>query len=194
MGMERTDSELIKAVLAGDTEAFEPLVVKYQPRVFATARKYARRESETEDIVQEVFLKAFTKLATFRGESPFEHWLMRLTVRTCFDFLRSHQRNREQPLTEIAEDEAQWLERVASGAEIPGTDQGSAARALIRKLLESLPPHSRLIIQLLEIEEKTMKEIASLTGWSVPTIKVRAFRARAAMKKSLEKLQKDRYL
>ena len=71
--MEPNDAELIKAVLAGDTSSFEVLVARYQPRIFGTARKYARRESEVEDVVQEVFLKAFTKLSTFRGDSPFEH-------------------------------------------------------------------------------------------------------------------------
>ena len=81
--MEPTEAELIAAVLKGKTACFEPLVQKYSPRVFATARRYARRESEVEDIVQEVWLKAFEKLNSFRGEAPFEHWLMRLAVRTC---------------------------------------------------------------------------------------------------------------
>lgn len=192
--MDATDAELIKAVLAGDTASFEPLVAKYQPRVFATARRYARRESEVEDIVQEVFLKAFSKLSSFRGESPFEHWLMRLTVRTCYDFLREHQRNREHSLSEITEEESQWLEKVSSGAEKGDEDSAAAARMVIHKLLEGLSPESRLIIQLLEIEEKSLKEIAQLTGWSIPMIKVRAFRARAAMRKTLEKLGVERYL
>jgi len=193
--MEPTDAELIKTVLAGDTSSFEVLITRYQPRIFGTARKYARRESEIEDIVQEVFLKAFTKLNTFRGDSPFEHWLMRLAVRTCYDFLREHQRNREQTLSEITDEESRWLERVSSSDD-PVTDSQSAtaARLVIHKLLEHLSPESRLIIQLLEIEEKSLKEIAQLTGWSVPMIKVRAFRARAAMRKTLERLDKDRYL
>src|SRR5436190_13781848 len=109
--MEKTDAELIAAVLKGDSASFEPLIAKYQPRVFATARRYARRDSEVEDIVQEVFLKAFQKLSSFRGEAPFEHWLMRLAVRTCFDFLRRHQRNRETSFTELSEPETDWLER-----------------------------------------------------------------------------------
>ena len=189
-----TDAELIKAVLGGDTESFEPLVVKYQPRVFATARKYARRESEVEDIVQEVFLKAFSKLNTFRNESPFEHWLMRLTVRTCYDHLRAHQRNREQMLAEITDEEVQWLEKVTSSADPVADESASAARLVIHKLLEHLSPESRLIIQLLEIEEKSLKEIAELTGWSIPMIKVRAFRARAAMRKVLSRMDRERYL
>jgi RNA polymerase sigma-70 factor, ECF subfamily len=193
--MEPTDTELIKAVLGGDTSAFEVLVAKYQPRIFGTARKYARRESEVEDIVQEVFVKAFTKLSTFRGDSPFEHWLMRLAVRTCYDFLREHQRNREQTLSEITDEESRWLERVATdGDPVGDADSAAAARMVIHKLLDTLSPESRLIIQLLEIEEKSLKEIAQLTGWSVPMIKVRAFRARAAMRKTLERMEKDRYL
>src|SRR5262244_1622113 len=108
--MDPTDADLIAAVLKGDVASFEPLVEKYSPRVFATARRYARRESEVEDIVQEVWLKAFQKLASFRGEAPFEHWLMRMTVRTCYDFLRCHQRNREATFTDLTEPENEWLE------------------------------------------------------------------------------------
>ncbi|NJM56042.1 MAG: sigma-70 family RNA polymerase sigma factor, partial [Verrucomicrobiae bacterium] len=109
--MQPGDDEVIRAVRKGDVEAFEALVVKYQPRVFATARRYARREDEVADIVQEVFAKAFHKLDSFRGEAPFEHWLMRMAVRTCYDFLRGHQRNREHSLTDLADDERDWLDR-----------------------------------------------------------------------------------
>src|ERR1022692_4339166 len=109
--MERSEAELIAAVLKGDRASFEPLVAKYSPRVFATARRYARRESEIEDITQEVWLKAFDKLKSFRGEAPFEHWLMRLTVRTCYDFLRGHQRNRESSFSDLTGPENDWLER-----------------------------------------------------------------------------------
>src|SRR5580704_16756102 len=109
--MDPSDAELIAAVIQGDTASFEPLVKKYQPRVFATARRYARRESEVEDIVQEVFVKAFQKLGSFRGEAPFEHWLMRLAVRICYDFLRVHQRNRETAFTELSKEETDWLDQ-----------------------------------------------------------------------------------
>ena len=70
-GMERTEADLIAAVLKGDAASFEPLVEKYSPRVFATARRYARRESEVEDIAQDIWLKAFERLNSFRGEAPF---------------------------------------------------------------------------------------------------------------------------
>jgi len=191
--MEPTDAELIAAVLNGDSASFEPLIKKYQPRVFATARRYARRESEVEDIVQEVFIKAFRKLTGFRGDAPFEHWLMRLAVRTCYDFLRGHQRNREMAFSELTEPETDWLERVVVQ---PGdeAENAEAARQLIDKILTRLPPAARMVITLLEIEERTVKEIAGLTGWSVPLVKVRAFRARAEMRKILKSITKEKYL
>jgi len=191
--MERTEAELIAAVLAGDAASFEPLVQKYSPRVFATARRYARRESEVEDIAQEAWLKAFDKLKGFRGEAPFEHWLMRLTVRTCYDFLRGHQRNRESTFSDLTEPESDWLERFVTQPEAV-SENAEAARLLIARVLERLSPPARLIITLLEIEDRSVKEIAALTGWSMPLVKVRAFRARAEMRKILARLPKDKYL
>lgn len=191
--MEPTDAEQIEAVLGGETSRFEALVTKYQPRVFATARRYARRESEVEDIVQEIFLKAFQKLASYRGEAPFDHWLMRLAVRTCYDFLRRHQRNRENSFTDLSAEESDWLERAEQHPETAG-ENSAAARELVQKLLEQLSPAARLVITLLEIEERSVKEIAQLTGWSVPLVKVRAFRARAEMRKCLERIARDKYL
>src|SRR5438876_4967739 len=191
--MERTEAELIAAVLHGDAASFEPLVQKYSPRVFATARRYARRESEIEDIVQEVWLKAFQKLKSFRGEAPFEHWLMRLAVRTCYDFLRGHQRNRETVFSELTEPESDWLDRFVQQPD-SASENADAARMLVERLLEHLSPPARLIITLLEIEDRSVKEIAKLTGWSVPLVKVRAFRARAEMRKLLAKIAKEKYL
>ncbi len=191
--MERTEAELIAAVLQGDAQSFEPLVQKHSPRVFATARRYARRESEVEDIAQEVWVKAYQKLGSFRGEAPFEHWLMRLAVRTCYDFLRGHQRKRELSFSDLSEPENDWLERFVTQPDA-GSEHADAARQLVERILEQLTPAGRLIITLLEIEERSVKEIAALTGWSVPLVKVRAFRARAEMKKVLAKLKKEKYL
>jgi RNA polymerase sigma-70 factor (ECF subfamily) len=190
---EPSDAEIVAAVLAGDTARFEELVRRYQPRLFATARRYARREDEVQDIVQEIFLKAFSKLGSWRGDAPFEHWLMRTAVHACYDALRAHQRNREHNATDLSADETDWLERFAVAPESAGTD-ADAARTLVRKVLERLSPPARLIITLLELEDRGVKEIAALTGWSVPLVKVRAFRARAEMKKILQRMHPEKYL
>jgi RNA polymerase sigma-70 factor (ECF subfamily) len=191
--MEQGDADLIAAVLRGDTASFEPLVAKYSPRVFATARRYARRESEVEDIVQEVWSKAFQKLSSFRGEAPFEHWLMRLAVRTCYDFLREHQRNRESSFTDLSGPENEWLEQFVR-APAEAREDSDAARQLVERLLAMLSPSARLVITLLEIEDRPVKEISALTGWSVALVKVRAFRARAEMRKCLRRIAQEKYL
>jgi RNA polymerase sigma-70 factor (ECF subfamily) len=138
-------------------------------------------------------MKSFQKLASFRGDAPFEHWLMRLCVRTCYDFLRGHQRNRETSFSELSQPEEDWLDRVGTRPE-DASENADAARQLVQRVLEQLSPPARLIITLLEIEERSVKEIAQLTGWSVPLVKVRAFRARAEMKKCLARLAKDKYM
>ena len=146
-----------------------------------------------EDIVQEVFIKAFQKLKGFRGEAPFEHWLMRLAVRTCYDFLRAHQRNRETAFSELTEPEADWLERFVVQPDAAG-ENADAARQLVDKLLSRLPPAARMVITLLEIEGRPVREIAAMTGWSVPLVKVRAFRARRQMRKMIKSICKEKYL
>lgn len=190
---ERSDAELIAEVLKGDMASFEPLVAKYSPRLFATARRYARREDEVEDIVQEIWSKAFHKLSSFRGDAPFEHWLMRMAVRTCYDFLREHQRNRESTFTELTTEEDDWIERFIASPE-GASEHSQAAKQLVQRLLDMLSPPARLIIQLLEIEDRSVKEISAMTGWSVPLVKVRAFRARAEMKKCLARIAREKYL
>ena len=190
---EASDAELVAAVRAGQTERFEELVRRYQPRLFGTARRYARRESEVEDIVQEIFLKTYSRLDSWRGDAPFEHWLMRLAVRTCYDFLRGHQRNREDSLTDLSAEEEGWLDRHAA-APATASDEAEAARTLVHKVLAQLSPPHRLILTLLELEDRPIKEIAELTGWSLPLVKVRAFRARAEMKKILSRMTREKYL
>jgi RNA polymerase sigma-70 factor, ECF subfamily len=146
-----------------------------------------------EDIAQEIWLKAFEKLRSFRGEAPFEHWLMRLAVRICYDFLRGHQRNRETSFSELSEPEDDWLERFMSQP-ASANENAEAARQLVGRVLEELSPTARLVITLAEIEQLPMKEIAKLTGWSVPLVKVRAFRARAEMRKVLSRIAREKYL
>jgi len=157
------------------------------------ARRHARLEREVEDIVQEIFVKAYHKLDSWRGEAPFEHWLVRLAVRTCYDHLRRHQRNREE-----ASGGEQELDLMASasgtGPEQTPLADPAAAKALVEAVLERLPPAHRLVLILMELEERSVREIADLTGWSVPLVKVRAFRARAAFRTQLGRMQRSKYL
>ena len=187
------EGEIIRQVVEGRVELFEILIQRHQPKIFATARKYARRESEVEDIVQEIFIKAFQNLGKYRGEAPFQHWLIRIAVRTCYDFLRRHQRNREANFSEITEEDADFLDRYVSDS-LPDDLRVDAVRKLIHDILERLPAPLRIVITLQAVEGKSVQEIADLTGWSIANVKVRAHRARKEMRKLLDKIDKSRYL
>ena len=187
-----TDKDLIAEVLEGNTESFEPLVMNYQARVFALARRYARREDEVEDIVQTVFLKAYSKLSSYRGDAPFDHWLMRTATYTCYDFLRKHQRNREGNASDLSDEENDWFENI--GEESSAETDREAASALVNKLLDGLKPEDRHIITLLELERRTIKEIAELTGLTEANVKVKAHRARGKMREALARLAPEKYV
>jgi RNA polymerase sigma-70 factor (ECF subfamily) len=191
--MEETDAELIEKVVNGNAACFEPLITKYQGRIFAIARRYTNNESDAQDVAQEIWIKAYSKLSSYRGEAPFEHWLTRLAVRVCYDFLRRTKRALEITFSDIGDGEKDWLERFKMDPNLAKEDE-DAAKTLIDKLLNELSPSSRLVITLLEIEDKSVKEVAELTGWSPTLVKVRAFRARSEMKKSLSKIIKSKYL
>jgi len=118
---------------------------------------------------------------------------MRVAIRTCYDFLRAHQRTRESSFTDLSREEEDWLDRYK--AEPDAADEhADAARSLVQRLMDTLSPEFRLVIQLLEIEERSVKEIHDLTGWSIPLIKVRAFRARAAMGRAVARMKPEKYL
>ena len=193
MSESTTDLEIVRAVLKGETSRFEEIVTRYQARLFGMARRYSRREDEVADVVQEIFLKAYARLDSWRGDAPFEHWLMRLATNTCYDFLRGHQRNREDSFTDLTREECDWLERNVAGTH-RDSSSADAAKALVAKVLERLSPANRMVITLLELEDRPVREIAALTGWSESLVKVRAFRARAEMRRILGQMQTDSYL
>jgi RNA polymerase sigma-70 factor (ECF subfamily) len=107
--------------------------------------------------------------------------------------LRGHQRSRETTFSELTEPEQDWLDRFVVNPD-QADENAAAARELVQQILDRLSPSARLIITLLEIEERSVKEISKLTGWSVPLVKVRAFRARAEMKKCLARMAREKYL
>ncbi len=188
------DLVLVQSTLDGDLESFTPLITKYQLKVRNLARRFANSESDLEDISQEAFMRAFKKLATYRGEAPFEHWLMRLTTRVCFDFIR---KRKSRPETYAVEDST--MERLLHEDSNQRSDHEAledieAARTLVHKLMSQLQPEAQMVLTLQELEGKTVKEIAKLTGWSTSLVKVRAFRARAQLKKLLKQTMTERYI
>ncbi len=173
------DEALVAATLEGDDEAFAELIRRHKRRVFAMAARFARDDHQLDDICQEVFLRTFRNLAKFRRDARFEHWLARITVSACYDFLRKERRIREQVP----------LDAIAFQMKDPGVEAAIAAgraRELLFFAMRRLTVEERLIVTLCELEEKPVREVARLTGWSESNVKVRAFRARQSLKKILE--------
>jgi len=176
---ERDDERLVEAALAGDDQAFTTLVSRHKRRIFRLAARFTRSEHELDDLCQEVFIKVYENLAQFRSDAPFEHWLSRIAVRTCYDALRKQRHEKRAiPLDDLTfELRDRRCDERLSAAE---------ARSVLRWALARMAPEERLVITLLELEEKTVREVAELTGWSQANVKVRAWRARRALKKVLE--------
>lgn len=186
---EKEDGELVKHVLAGDDSAYAVLVERYRARVFSTASRFARNGSELDDLAQDIFIRIWKGLKTYRADAPFEHWLMTVTVRTCYDFLRKHRKRRE---SEVLVDEIPSVSMSGDGmfsGDSPDERQRRQREAweVVKGLMEKLNEKERLVITLMELEEKSVKEVASLTGWSQSNVKVRAFRARKKMREIFEK-------
>ena len=173
------DEDLVAATLGGDEDAFAELVRRHRRRVFGTAARFARDDHQLDDIAQDVFVRAFRHLGKFRGDAPFEHWLARITVSACYDFLRKERRIREQVSLDAHEFDLRDVNIDAALA-------AGGARELLEFAMRRLTAEERLIVTLAELEERPMREIAALTGWSESNVKVRAFRARQNLKKILE--------
>ena len=183
----RTDEELVGIVVGGDVDCFEELITRYQPRVFGMARKYFRNESDAEDVVQTIFTKTFQKLSSYKGTAPFEHWFMRLSVNTCYDALRRKRNRPDQTISDMLFDDESWQDRLGN---IPDTSDRvglEEARELVYTVLGQISDRARIVLTLQELEGRTIKEIAEITGWSESLVKVQAFRARKEMRASVER-------
>lgn len=182
----------LERVRRGDDDAARELVAHLYPLVIKIVRAHLPRRVAEEDLAQEIFLKMFANLGQFRGVVPFEHWVARVSVTTCLDQLRAQKRRPELRMADLSETEAEMLDVVTAGQNEPHPSQAMAARELVAKLLECLSPQDRLVITLLDLEEKSLAEIRQITGWNETLIKVRAFRARQKLKKHLVEIEKGK--
>ncbi len=165
---EGAENRLIAACRRGDPDAFADLVRLHERRVFRLAGRFFRHPHDVEEVAQETFLTAWSKLGTYRAEAPFEHWLTRVCLNCCYARLR-----KARPTEELA------AERAA-----PASDPD--ARLEVEGLLRTLAPKDRFLLLLLYGEEWSVAEIAERLGWSKTNVKVRAYRARKKLRRLLE--------
>ncbi len=172
-----------------DQGAARQLVEHLYPLVTRIVRSHLPRRVAEEDLTQDIFLKMFTRLEQYQGHVPFPHWVSRIAVTTCIDQLRAQKRRPEFRWADLSENEAEVLSNVMTDERDVTPGDALAARELVQKLLAQLKPDDRLVIQLLDLEQKTIAEISGLTGWNQTLVKVRAFRARRKLQKLFQQLQ-----
>jgi RNA polymerase sigma-70 factor (ECF subfamily) len=183
------DTEIVNQVVSGDVNAFERLLKRYQAHVVRIVRKHIPFD-KVEEVAQDVFVRAYQSLPTFKEDYGFKQWLSTIAIRTCYDFWRKHYRYREIPLSSLSEKHQVWLEEATSSNSSQSFYEGDSqkeAREILDWALDRLSPEDRMVLELVYLEGYSIKEAANLLDWSTVKVKVRSFRAR----KKLHKLIKE---
>lgn len=192
MGDEGFDlADCLARVREQDDSAARALVEHLWPLVIKIVRSHLPRRTGEEDLAQEIYLKIFSRLDQYEARKPFEHWVSRVAVTTCLDALRAEKRRPEWRMADLGEEESEWLEYVTSDEKNEAPADGLGAREIMTKLLQVLPEDDRLVICLLDLEQKSVAEIGEMTGWGASKVKVKAFRARKKLKAYAEQLQSE---
>jgi RNA polymerase sigma-70 factor (ECF subfamily) len=182
------ESELVDHARAGDRQAFRAIMKRCNQRLFRIARAVLRDEVEAEDVLQEAYTRAFSAIATFRGEAGVATWLTRIVLNEAHGRLRRRRLTVDLNQVEAAQESAQVLNFPGmTKSEDPEAD---AARAQIRRILEravdALPEPFRLVFILREVEELSVEETASHLNLKVETVKTRLHRARRRLRDALD--------
>jgi RNA polymerase sigma-70 factor (ECF subfamily) len=177
---------IVRKVLAGDVNAFEQLVIENQKSVYNLALKIMKNESDALDVSQDVFLKAYTNLENFRGDSRFSVWLYRLAYNACIDASRKSKAGMNVSLTVQDEDSESAELDLADTKPLPEeeTERRETQRE-VQAAIQELPEEQRRIIVMREFSDMAYEDIASALGISVGTVKSRLSRARKNLAKIL---------
>lgn len=190
--MSESPHDLLDAwILRRDEDAARRLMEWLHPQVVRIVQNHLPRGMDAEDLVQEVFVQFFRTLDRYDPTRPLQNWMSRLALNVCLKALRSRKRRPEWRWSDLSEGERMVVDSLlhASATDAPQARDGLE---LLVKLMDSLSAQERMIMTLMHLEEKPVAEVAAMTGWNATLIKVRAFRARAKMKKALETLEQKK--
>jgi len=184
------EAEIVRRVLAGDVNAYALLVDSHGPRVVGIISRHVPPDRAPE-LAHETFVRAFEKLGSYRSESPFGHWLVRIALRLCADFWREKSRRRETVFSALGPEAMDWIESIPSDVDPGGLESLAAdkeAGALLDWALAQLSPDDRVVLTMTHMEGQALSEAADLLGWSLAKVKVRSFRARRKLRELLGRL------
>jgi RNA polymerase sigma-70 factor (ECF subfamily) len=184
----RSDKQLAELVLTGNETAFEEIFDRHKRLVASIAARYFRRPEQVEEIIQISFSKVYFELRNFRGahELSLAGWLSRITRNACIDALRNQKRRPEDLSCDLGENGRADVFALTSSESTQ--EQRHIDRDLADKLLSKLSPEDRVLLQMIYVEGLSIAEAAESLGWAGPKTKLRAWRARNALRKHLKRL------
>ena len=177
--VETADDRDIRATLGGDEDGYRRLVDRHQGEIAKRLRKFSRDPRVLEELVHDTFVEAYFSLKCFRGDAPFIHWLHRIAVRVGYKYWKS--KKIAGRTSSIDGHDVATGSRAVGGAQAEEKETEAIERAL-----NQLSPRDRLVVTLMYLEERSVEETATLTGWSKTMVKVQAFRARGKLRKIME--------
>ena len=184
------DQILVERAQAGDKQAFDKLVQKYQRKLSRLLSRFIRDHAEVEDVTQEAFIKAYRALPSFRGESAFYTWLYRIGINTAKNYLVAKGR-RAPTSTDFDADEAEVFDDADQLRDINTPERILHSKQIghtVTAAMEALPEELRQAIILREIEGMSYEDIALEMSCPIGTVRSRIFRAREAVAEKLRPL------
>jgi len=189
MSTANADKELVERVQAGDKQAFDLLVLKYQHKLVKLVSRYVHDHAEALDVAQEAFIKAYRALPRFRGDSSFYTWLYRIGINTAKNHLVSQGRRPPDSDIDAQDAERYDIESRLKDHESPeALAQRDQVQETVMRAINELPEDLRMAITLREFEGLTYDEIAQAMDCPIGTVRSRIFRAREAIDRRLRPL------
>jgi RNA polymerase sigma-70 factor, ECF subfamily len=180
---------LVAAAKAGDLNAFDTLVNRYERKIFRLAQNITQNKEDAEDAMQEAFLKAFEHLAEFEGNSRFYTWLVRIAVNQALMKLRKRRPNQVSLDEEIDTGEEMLTREIEDWGPSPEEKfKQNELGDILNVAIQDLDPSFRIVFQLRDIEELSTEETADLLGLSIPAVKSRLLRARLKLRQRLNRV------
>src|SRR5262249_1320564 len=179
------DFDLIKRAQKGDGAAFNEVVLAYRKRILGTIARLIARPDDEEYVGQEVFLRLYFSLDQLRSPEVFEPWLYRLTVNAAYDYLRKQRRRQESRMADLSEQQVMMADAVAGSKLDQEHRRRQQVRETVDALLGSVSEEDRILLTLKEVEGLSLKELEAIYRVTENALKVRLFRARQRVLKSL---------
>lgn len=191
---ELTDEELVARAQTGDAAAFDQLVVKYSPRLYGLIYNMTSNHEDTNDLMQDVFSKAYRSIGGFKGRSSFYTWLHQIGLNMTINFVKKRGRRYHLSLDDVdsgIQNDKEFLEVTSSGAGDPVRETSlNELQRRINEAMQKLSPDHRAVVTMFDVQGMPHAEIAAILGVSEGTVRSRLFYAHRQLQNYLEEFRR----